>query len=355
MDDYKPMVSVVMPIYNASSFLSDTLDSLVGQTLHDYEVIMVDDGSTDSTVDIAHQYVNKDSRFRLIKQENQGAAGARNRGLGEVRGQCVIFLDADDLFDASMLLDMSNAVLNENVDVCICGSDTFDSNSGKTINSSNSLVDVAEGKHDSAELLGHIFQTFRGAPWDKMFRSSFLKENHYQFQNLKKSNDSFFVYANLLKTGSVYILKKKYVHYRCSSGVSIQDGIGSNNSCVLEAAQALCYLPVPKAAYYSFETWSFWAYLRAFELSAASSEMAAKEIFDQYRSHYKHSLGLDSIKASNLTTSQAQLRFWCEERLSFSAMYRIYCMRDEKREEYESRAGRVFKLIHMFILALFKQ
>lgn len=89
-----PLVSVIMPLYNKRPWVRRALDSIASQTLNDFEVIVIDDGSTDGSGDIAADY--PDQRFRLIRQANAGPGAARNRGLAECRGQFVAFLDADD-------------------------------------------------------------------------------------------------------------------------------------------------------------------------------------------------------------------------------------------------------------------
>ena len=87
-------VSVIIPLYNKSQYIARTLDSVLAQTFQDYEVIVVNDGSTDDGPRIVRQY--RDPRLRLVSQENRGLSGARNRGIAESRTDWVAFLDADD-------------------------------------------------------------------------------------------------------------------------------------------------------------------------------------------------------------------------------------------------------------------
>ena len=90
-------VSVVIPVYNSASWLRDCLDSVLGQTLREIEVVCVDDGSTDGSVDVLWEYAAKDSRVRVLRQpENSGQGAARNRGMGESKGEYVYFMDSDD-------------------------------------------------------------------------------------------------------------------------------------------------------------------------------------------------------------------------------------------------------------------
>ena len=96
-------VSVILPVYNASDYLHQCMDSIVGQTLKDIEIICVDDGSTDNSLDILKEYEQKDKRVKVIQQKNAGAGAARNNGLSIATGEYLSFLDSDDFFEPDML------------------------------------------------------------------------------------------------------------------------------------------------------------------------------------------------------------------------------------------------------------
>lgn len=99
----KPDVSVVMPVYNSRACLRETLDLLRNQTLGNIEILCVDDGSDDNSFGILEEYSKADGRIRAIRRTHEGAGAARNAGLGEARGEYVIFLDSDDIFDPTLL------------------------------------------------------------------------------------------------------------------------------------------------------------------------------------------------------------------------------------------------------------
>ena len=96
-------VSVVVPIYNVAPYLKECLDSVAAQTLKDIEVICIDDGSTDGSGDIADSYVEKDSRFKLVRQKNRGVSAARNKGISLAKGEYIYFIDSDDWMSADAL------------------------------------------------------------------------------------------------------------------------------------------------------------------------------------------------------------------------------------------------------------
>ena len=91
-----PLISVIVPIYNVAPWLPRCLDSIVGQTYKNLEILLIDDGSTDNSLEICQQYAEKDSRIKVIHQENKGLAGARNTGLENSHGEFVTFVDSDD-------------------------------------------------------------------------------------------------------------------------------------------------------------------------------------------------------------------------------------------------------------------
>ncbi len=96
MPDHSPVISIIMPCYNYGRFLGDSLDGLIAQEFSDWECIVIDDGSSDDTGDVAREYIKRDPRIRYQYQTNAGVCAARNRGLAAVRGSFIQFLDSDD-------------------------------------------------------------------------------------------------------------------------------------------------------------------------------------------------------------------------------------------------------------------
>lgn len=118
-------ISVILPCYNAEPYLSACLDSLLGQSMRDFEVIFVDDGSRDGSLALARRYAERDKRIQVFAQANQGVSAARNLGLAQARGEWVTFVDGDDIVPGDALeILLSGAA--ENVDVVVCPHETFD-------------------------------------------------------------------------------------------------------------------------------------------------------------------------------------------------------------------------------------
>ena len=106
----KPLISVIVPVYNVEKYLPMCLNSILAQTFKDFEVVCVDDGSTDNGLAILQEYAQKDKRIKVIHQENQGLVGARNSGVRVARGEYLYFVDSDDRIHPQLLeicLDLS--------------------------------------------------------------------------------------------------------------------------------------------------------------------------------------------------------------------------------------------------------
>ena len=117
MNKIYPLISVVIPAYNAGQFLDETLESVLSQTYENWECIIVNDGSTDNTESVAKKWCEKDSRFRLTNKENGGLSSARNWGIKESKAEYIAFLDADDILTSDNLEVRINVLIEQNVDL----------------------------------------------------------------------------------------------------------------------------------------------------------------------------------------------------------------------------------------------
>ena len=118
-------VSVILPVYNVSDYLRQCMDSIVGQTLKDIEIICVDDGSTDDSLAILKEYEAKDQRVKVIQQANAGAGAARNKGLEIATGEYLSFLDSDDFVDVNMYEQLYLKAKAKDIDVVYCNCNIY--------------------------------------------------------------------------------------------------------------------------------------------------------------------------------------------------------------------------------------
>ena len=130
-----PLVSIIVPVYNAEKHISDCLDSLLSQVFKDFEIILVDDGSKDCSGEICDRYAGKDSRVTVIHKENAGVSSARNKGIEQARGKYLVFVDSDDTVQPEYIGTLYKEITREDEDLVICG---------YKICRSKSLVDVTK-------------------------------------------------------------------------------------------------------------------------------------------------------------------------------------------------------------------
>ena len=117
----QPLVSIIVPIYNTARYLPACLDSIIAQTHHNLEIILIDDGSTDHSGQIADNYAKKDSRIKVTHQKNQGQSAARNLGLTMIKGEYVSFLDSDDEIKPTFIEKLLTPLVNSNASLSVCG------------------------------------------------------------------------------------------------------------------------------------------------------------------------------------------------------------------------------------------
>lgn len=220
-------VSVIIPCYNAEKYLQECLDSVVSQTLKEIEIICVDDGSTDSTLRILEEYAAKDSRIRVLRQQNRFAGVARNNGMKIARGKYLCFLDADDVFHLEMLEKSVARAEKYSAEIVIWGGYTF---TEKLSNAKTSKEILKFSRlpwtrlFPPLKIARRLFQVGWGVPWNKLFLRSFIEENRLRFSETRSSNDIYFVFAAMAVAKKIVSLKQHLVYYRrAGKGKSLQE------------------------------------------------------------------------------------------------------------------------------------
>ncbi len=215
-----PMVSVIIAVYNVEAYLKQCLDSVIGQTLNNIEIICVDDGSTDSSLQILEEYQLKDSRIKIIRQEHAGAGAARNKGLQEAKGEYLSILDSDDFFEPDMLKKAYYTAKVEDADIVVFRSDFYDEQQHIFVPCDYSIrEDVLPdiNPFGAMDIPDRIFNIGCGWAWDKLFRRDFVEENNARFQEIRTSNDMFFVFYLYSKAESIYVMNTLFAHRRINA------------------------------------------------------------------------------------------------------------------------------------------
>lgn len=220
-----PLVSVIIPVYNAEGYLEECLQSVLGQSFADFEVLCVDNGSTDSSASILQAYANKDSRVKVISCPPSNAGTARNVALGQARGTYLAFLDADDYYESAMLGSMVELAQELDLDVALCKSFVYDDSSGEKDERPSDILDSldAGAVYSADDLWGKAFRYAVGWPWDKLFKRSFIEEHGLRFQELSNTNDAYFVCMALLLARRFAYLDEYLVVHRVNNMGSIEN------------------------------------------------------------------------------------------------------------------------------------
>lgn len=214
-------ISVIVPIYNACKHLRPALDSILAQTFKEIEIICVDDGSTDTSLDMLKIYQKMDNRIRIITETNAGPGHARNNGLKRARGKYVAFLDADDFFEPEMLEKLYNLAEENGLDIAITRYDIYDNKKGKftaNIESEHGKIFDGGAVTSKNEYPDYILESTTGAAWNKLFKKSFILEKNISFTTEAMIfEDVYFTVSALAFAERVARLPDVLVHHRIYS------------------------------------------------------------------------------------------------------------------------------------------
>lgn len=191
------MISVIIPLYNTARYLSEALQSVLAQTYRDFELICIDDRSTDDTATILATFQKKDDRIKILaNEEHLGAAVSRNKGLKEAQGKYVIFLDGDDIFDEEMLEKAYHAMERYDADIVMFEYMHVPSDEiyiKRTAQRSAAFLETYSTRPFSVKTcMPEEFPNWSDAVCDKMFRRKFINDHHIRFQDLPSCNDVYF-------------------------------------------------------------------------------------------------------------------------------------------------------------------
>ena len=217
----RPEVSVVIPIYNTGKYLADCLDSVVNQTLSDIEIICVDDGSTDDSLDILPQYAVRDSRICPISREKAGVSAARNMGLEHAKGGYVLFMDSDDMLAADALEQLVCMADKKQTDILCFDAAVFFENAELE----NKYQDWIDGTKRSREYGGVVTgaelfaemdhnHDYRAPCTRMLYRRAYLIEKGLRFYEGIVHEDELFTLISMLEASAVFHVRKAYYQRR---------------------------------------------------------------------------------------------------------------------------------------------
>ena len=232
-----PLLSVVSPVYNGERFLLPFIQSVIDQSMEEWELIIVDDGSTDNSALIAEEQASLDSRIRVVRAEHKNAGNARNIGFQHVRGEYTCFLDSDDICKPDMFKKMFEKAKEKKADIVICFTESY-SQRTKCYTSMNWAVwdaiipKTEDGCYNRFNCGEYLFQSCIISPWNKMISTELIRKNNIRAQSQIAANDVVLSCTALACAEKIYILREILYTQRRDYTGSITSNLGTEEKCM---------------------------------------------------------------------------------------------------------------------------
>lgn len=242
MSKGKPKVSIVIPVYNSERYLKESIESVINQTWSNIEIICINDGSIDSSLDILNEYASKDKRIRVFSKENEGkgAASARNLGLQKATGKYIIFLDSDDFFEEELVEELVGKAETTDSDVVITTAFLFDNvyqrDNGICLRPALKFAPQKE-PFNYRDCPDKILQIADLVAWNKLFKRDFLIDNNICFESIPISDDQYPSVIGTVLADRISVVNRPLIHYRMNTN----SGQGSSKDRHPEAAYEAVY------------------------------------------------------------------------------------------------------------------
>lgn len=293
-----PKVSIIMPCYNAAAYLPSTLAAIAAQTLGDYELIAVDDGSVDETPAILAAAAEKDPRIKVVTQANGGEGAARIAGFAQVTGEFLAHVDADDQIEPTLLEHAVARAEQTDADIVIFRVDSFDNATGETEPCDYAFRDYLAPADVFApsEMADALFVSFCNWVWNKLFRMDFIREQGVEFIDVKRSADVCFTCCALASASRVALLDETLYRYRVNNAASALatssvDPLGFYHG-FLRVAEFLR----EKGLWERFKTGlGNWVNYSLFSNLSVTDEKGTDELLDAFRSEGLAAFELDTM------------------------------------------------------------
>lgn len=207
-------ISVIIPVYNVEKYLKNCLDSIVNQTYKNLEIIIVDDGSTDNSIQIIKEY-SKDERVKIITQEREGVYTARNKGLELATGDYVSFIDSDDWIERDTYERLVKNIEDE--DILIFDFVKYDEIQNKLLERRKNIKELKKILNSNNQ---YLMMTYNNEAWNKIYKTSYLKENNFLFPEILYE-DVFWRIETFLLASKIKIIDETLYFYRVNRNGSI--------------------------------------------------------------------------------------------------------------------------------------
>ena len=230
-------VSIILPVYNVSEYLYQSLSCLVNQTMKEVEIICVDDGSSDNSVEIINNFISTDNRVKLVMNKHSFAGGARNAGLKIAQGKYVMFLDPDDYYDVTMIESLYKKIEHDQSDMLICGVYIINEHQINYARPSYKayINPFYDNKVFTIDDIGDDIWFFMVYPYNKIYKKDFLDKNNIKFQEIANTNDASFAFEAFIAADNISLTNEMFYYYRAFRSGNTRLTKGRNLNFVIEA------------------------------------------------------------------------------------------------------------------------
>jgi glycosyltransferase involved in cell wall biosynthesis len=228
-DGKEALISIIVPVYNVEDYVEECIKSLIDQTYSNTEIILVNDGSTDRSLEICQKY-SSNKKIKVITQNNKGLSGARNTGIRHATGEYVGFVDSDDFIEPDMYQVLYDVLTENDADIACCGRFIF---SGKIIDKryeSKKLM-VFDKEEAFRELL--LSGCIDVAAWDKLYKKDLF--SNIEYPEGENNEDAAIIYKLFDKCKTVVHCGKSFYYYRQRTGSITKNGFSLSKSRLVEA------------------------------------------------------------------------------------------------------------------------
>lgn len=308
-----PKISIIVPAYNSATTIERCVRSIFNQTFRDWELIIVDNGSTDGTSGLVSSIARGDDRIILLFECEKGVSNARNRGLDAARGEFICFVDSDDTVEPNYLEELFRYSSN---DLVVCGYylDFYDENENK-IGSESHVPNPVEYNFTSSK--NCLFSTFTNGYihlcCNKLFRQSVIDKHDLRFESYPVNEDYIFIMKYLLLSNSIYILTKPLYHWiRVANTTTGVNSLPPNLLLIYNESHQLTReffqdnTIADKIAYYSYDLILVYKYYGA----CNNGDFSKNELYTRVKEFVCNKLVIDAYKAYRPLSKVDFILYW---------------------------------------------
>lgn len=230
------MISVIIPVYNMEKYLNQCLESIVNQDYHDIEILLVDDGSKDGSLNLCNKWASKDSRIRVFTKENGGQGSARNLALKEIRGEYVSFIDSDDLVTKDMYTSLIEVIEKNQADMVICETKTFSDGESVILEENKQSIQVVMNTFEAMQYRMNSVRYVTDSPCNKLYKAKLFDSLFFVEGRLLEDTAMMYklidrcqkvVYTNkigyLIRNNMSSVSRVKYNVKRCDTIITYEE------------------------------------------------------------------------------------------------------------------------------------